>query len=103
MGYAVAKVRACVKSNRIQHGLFCLKRFFRVKSTDDLVKVFAAIDEADGVIVGSPVYFGRFTAQLALLMDHLYAYIKPDGSFRYRPGVSGAIVRNARWSRQSGR
>jgi len=45
---------------------------------DDMVTVYQAINEADAVIFGSPVYFGRFTAQVALVMDRLFAYLKPD-------------------------
>lgn len=45
---------------------------------DDMKKVYETINESDGIILGSPVYFGRLTAQTALFMDRLYAYLKPD-------------------------
>jgi len=59
---------------------------------DDLTEVFAAIDAADGVILGSPVYFGRFTAQTALFMDRLYGYLKGDSTSSLKPGKKFALV-----------
>lgn len=45
---------------------------------DDMAEIFREINETDGIIIGSPVYFGRFTAQLAPVLDRLFAYLKPD-------------------------
>ncbi|HWR40350.1 MAG TPA: flavodoxin family protein [Patescibacteria group bacterium] len=60
--------------------------------SDDLVKVFAAIDEADGVILGSPIYFGRFTAQSALFLDRLFSYIRPDFTTSLGSGKKYGLV-----------
>ncbi|WP_425060240.1 hypothetical protein SCACP_09120 [Sporomusa carbonis] len=59
---------------------------------DDLTEIFAAIDEADGVILGSPIYFGRFTAQTALFMDRLYGYLKQDFSSSLGKGKKFALI-----------
>ena len=59
---------------------------------DDLTEIFEAISEADGVILGSPIYFGRFTAQTALFMDRLYGYIKPDSTSSLGAGKKIALV-----------
>jgi multimeric flavodoxin WrbA len=45
---------------------------------DDMTEIFREINEADAIIIGSPVYFGRFTAQLAPVLDRLFAYLKSD-------------------------
>lgn len=57
---------------------------------DDLPKVVQKIENADGIIVGSPVYGGKITAQLKTLIDRitllkLYAGILENG---YSIGVA---------------
>ena len=59
---------------------------------DDLTQVYQALNEADGVILGSPIYFGRFTAQTALFMDRLYAYLRPDFTSSFPKGKKLALV-----------
>ena len=59
---------------------------------DDLANIFAAIDGADGIVMGSPIYFGRFTAQTATFMDRLYGYIKPDFSSNLSAGKKFGLV-----------
>jgi multimeric flavodoxin WrbA len=54
------------------------KKTGKCAMNDDMTTVYRAIDEADAVIIGSPIYFGRFSAQLAPVMDRLYAYLKPN-------------------------
>lgn len=45
---------------------------------DDLTDVFAAIHEADAVVLASPVYYGDITAQLKGYIDRTYSYLKAD-------------------------
>lgn len=59
---------------------------------DGLTEIFTAIDAADGVILGSPIYFGRFTAQTALFMDRLFGYLKPDFSSSLAKGKKYALI-----------
>ncbi|OGF46165.1 MAG: hypothetical protein A2231_03225 [Candidatus Firestonebacteria bacterium RIFOXYA2_FULL_40_8] len=41
---------------------------------DDMDKVYADIDKADGIIVASPVYFGSVSAQLKMMIDRFQCY-----------------------------
>jgi multimeric flavodoxin WrbA len=59
---------------------------------DDMEEIYEAIDDADAVIIGSPIYFGRFTAQLALVMDRLFAYFKPDFTSSLGKGKKLALL-----------
>lgn len=36
---------------------------------DDMTKLYPVIEQADGILVGSPTYFGQVTAQLKIFMD----------------------------------
>jgi len=45
---------------------------------DDLTEVLAAVQEADLLLLASPVYFGDVTAQLKGFIDRTFAYLKPD-------------------------
>ncbi|MBU6999570.1 MAG: flavodoxin family protein [Theionarchaea archaeon] len=36
---------------------------------DDMTKLYPMIEQADGILVGSPTYFGQMTAQLKAFMD----------------------------------
>ena len=46
--------------------------------TDDLAGVFAAVAEADVLLLASPVYYGDVTAQLKGFIDRTFSYLKPD-------------------------
>lgn len=59
---------------------------------DGLSEIFSAIDAADSVIIGSPIYFGRFTAQTALFMDRLFGYLKPDFSSSLGKGKKYSLI-----------
>jgi multimeric flavodoxin WrbA len=45
---------------------------------DDLAQSLAACQEADYIIVTSPVYIGEITAQLKIWIDRTFAWYKPD-------------------------
>jgi multimeric flavodoxin WrbA len=45
---------------------------------DEMAQVLAACQEADFIIVTSPVYIGDITAQLKLFIDRSFAWYKPD-------------------------
>lgn len=59
---------------------------------DDLTPIYEALNEADGIVVGSPIYFGRFTAQVAPFLDRLYAYIKSDSTTSLKSGIKFSLV-----------
>ncbi len=47
----------------------------RCVQKDDMSALYQDIEEADGVIFASPVYFGTMTGQLKLVIDRLFPYI----------------------------
>jgi len=57
---------------------------------DDMQKVYQKILEADGIILGSPVYFWSVSSQAKTFIDRTYALRYPDHKLRNK--VCGAIV-----------
>ncbi|OED29892.1 flavodoxin family protein [Methanosphaera sp. WGK6] len=47
---------------------------------DDMQKVYKAIEEADGIILGTPIYFIDVTAQAKLVIDRMYSYFMHEPS-----------------------
>jgi multimeric flavodoxin WrbA len=56
---------------------------------DDVRGISEKLIEADGIIIGSPVYFGSVTSQLKMLIDRSRPL---RGSFRLRNKIGGAIA-----------
>jgi multimeric flavodoxin WrbA len=56
---------------------------------DDMHEIIEKLIEADGMIIGSPVYFGSVTAQLKMLIDRSRPL---RGSFRLKNKIGGAIA-----------
>ena len=52
---------------------------------DDLTEVLAEIEEADGLVLASPVYFGDVSSQLKGLIDRTYSFMKPGFTDRADP------------------
>ena len=42
---------------------------------DDMQEIYEKIDAADGIILGTPVYFGTVTAQCKAVMDRTFCYL----------------------------
>lgn len=57
---------------------------------DDMQKIYKKILEADGIILGSPVYFWSVSSQAKTLMDRTYALRYPNHKLKNK--VGGAIV-----------
>ena len=57
---------------------------------DDMRKVYGKIIAADGIILGSPVYFWSVSGQTKIFMDRTYALRYPYHKLRNK--VGGAIV-----------
>jgi len=55
---------------------------------DDMVKITRKLQEAQGIIIGSPVYFGNVTSQLKMFMDRSRP-LRID--FKLKDKVGGAI------------
>ncbi|KAF0219087.1 MAG: iron-sulfur [Geobacteraceae bacterium] len=56
---------------------------------DDLPAIFERLKGADGIIIGSPVYFLSVTAQLKALFDRGLVLRYGKGRVKSRPGVRG--------------
>ena len=62
----------------------CAKDKNRCAQEDDFMPVFEAMAAADGLLVGSPVYFGSATPNLMALLDRA-GYVARHGGQRLRP------------------
>ena len=62
------------------------------KLEDDLMEVFDELAAADGVVFGSPIYFGQFTGQMRLFLDRCYSLINADFSPRLPAGKKAVII-----------
>lgn len=59
---------------------------------DDLVELFEELASADGVVFGSPIYFGQFTGQMRLFIDRCYSLGNVDFSCRLPAGKKAIII-----------
>lgn len=56
---------------------------------DDLPEIFEKLKKADGIIIGSPVYFLSVTAQLKALFDRSLTLRYGKGNVKRKPGLPG--------------
>jgi multimeric flavodoxin WrbA len=59
---------------------------------DDLATVLTAVQEADLLVLASPVYFGDLSGQLKCFFDRTYSFFRPDFSCRMPPGKKAVVV-----------
>jgi multimeric flavodoxin WrbA len=71
--------------------LKCAKDKNRCAQEDDFAPVFEAMGKADGLIVGSPVYFGSATPNLMALLDRA-GYVAKNGDNVFFRKVGSPIV-----------
>lgn len=64
----------------------------KCKLEDDLMELFDELASADGVVFGSPIYFGQFTGQMRLFIDRCYSLINADFSSRLPAGKKAVII-----------
>ena len=50
------------------------------------------INECDGVIVASPIYFGNVTAQTSLWLNRMYPYLNMDLTSKLPPGKKISFI-----------
>jgi multimeric flavodoxin WrbA len=53
---------------------------------DDMQKLYGAIEHADALVLGSPVYMGQMSAQAKIFTDRLYALFSPRFSPYFKEG-----------------
>lgn len=59
---------------------------------DDMVDIYPMLLDADGIILGSPVYFWSVTAQTKLLIDRTYALRYPTLRLQHKVGGGIAVA-----------
>jgi len=59
---------------------------------DDMTALYEEINEADAIILGSPVYMWQISGQTKLFIDRLYAFISPDFSSRLKKGKQAVLI-----------
>jgi multimeric flavodoxin WrbA len=69
----------------------CSKDKNRCAQEDDFAAVFEAMGQADGLIVGSPVYFGSATPEIMALLDRA-GYVARNGDNVFFRKVGSPIV-----------
>ena len=55
---------------------------------DDMQELYDAIEHADALVLGSPVYLGQMSAQAKIFTDRLFAKISPRFSPHYKEKVT---------------
>ena len=66
---------ACKTKDGINYG--------RCPIQDDLAEVFKKVEQADAIILGSPIYFGRVTGEMASFLDRLlFQYLEYSNTGR---------------------
>src|SRR5512136_2033944 len=75
-GVSVAKIylndldiRAC-QACKIQDGSGCVYQ-------DDMEKIYEVLETADGLILGTPVYYNTVSSQMKLMIDRCYCLARP--------------------------
>ena len=56
---------------------------------DDMQKLYNALEQADGLVLGSPVYMGQMSAQAKIFTDRLFAFITPRFSPHFKEEHAG--------------
>jgi multimeric flavodoxin WrbA len=66
------------------------------KIEDDFQEIFEKMEEADGIVVGSPVYFGSASPQTMALLDRAgYVALKKGRSLNRKVGAAIAVALRA--------
>lgn len=56
---------------------------------DGMQDIYTALEAADALILGSPIYMGQMSAQAKAFTDRLFAFISPRFSPRYKADHAG--------------
>ncbi len=73
----------------------------RCVQEDDIAELYAKMEAADGIIMSTPVYFGRLSGYLATLIDRMRPYVHGNvsrGMLRNKVGAAMAVS----WFRAGG-
>lgn len=71
------------------------KSYGRCTVQDDLAPIFSRIEQADAILMGSPIYWGHVSGEMKSFMDRLLfqylTYTDPPGSLFFRKIKTGFI------------
>lgn len=68
---------------------YCCKQDDRCIINDDMQKLYEAIEHADAIVLGSPVYMGQMSAQAKIFTDRLFARYHPRFSPQFKEENAG--------------
>jgi multimeric flavodoxin WrbA len=98
-GQGIATAYLSLQGKDIRPCLACLKCAQdknRCAQEDDFMPIYEAMAAADGILVGSPVYFGSATPNLMSLLDRAgYVARQGDNPFYRKVGSPIAVARRA--------
>ena len=57
---------------------YCTEHESQCALNDDMVEIYEKIEEADGIILASPIYFCDVNAQAKAVIDRLYSYFMDE-------------------------
>ena len=70
-------------------GCLCCVQGGKCAINDDMQKLYAALEQAGALVLGSPIYMGQMSAQAKIFTDRLFAQITPRFSPRYKEENAG--------------
>lgn len=86
------------------HCNWCLKKQHgdrRCSIDDDMTEIYPLLEQADAIILASPVYFGRLSGHMAACLDRMRVYVHGNVTLgRLRNKVGGSIA--VAWFRFAG-
>ena len=79
------KIKFCL------HCDYCLKNK-KCAIKDDMYELYPLLEDAEGIIIATPVYNGGVSAQIKTVMDRCRALVAKDQNFfRYKAGMAIAV------------
>lgn len=95
-GVEVELIRLAEKLVKPCEACEACKAFLDCQIADDFQEIFEKMEAADGILVGSPVYFGSATPQMMALLDRAgYVALMKGRSLERKVGASIAVARRA--------
>lgn len=59
---------------------------------DGLTPVLEAMEDADAVVLASPIYYSDVSGQFKCFMDRTYSFFTPDFKSRLKPGRKSVLI-----------
>lgn len=95
-GIEVEMIKLGEKSVAPCEGCNACKGLLNCRIEDDFQEIFEKMEQADGIIVGSPVYFGSASPNVMALLDRAgYVALKRNRSLNRKVGAAIAVARRA--------